>query len=89
MEKLTIENWKKTLQYGNQYNNYSDNEIEENIIHTQFIGECDEYVLVQSRIVGPGRDYENFQIWTYEDFANETNGHHNINLYKLVKEWER
>ena len=87
--KLKIDNWQKTLKYGNQYNNYSDDDIEETIIHIQYIGQCDEYVLVQSTIVGDGRDYENFQIWTYEDFTKETNGHHKVYLNKLVEEWER
>lgn len=86
--EILIDNYKKTLQYGNQYNNYQDPDIEENIIHTQYIGQCDEYVLVQSSIVGDGRDYENFQIWTYEDFSTATNGHHKIYLRKLVKQWE-
>jgi hypothetical protein len=88
--EIQIDNWQKTLQYGNQYNNYQDTEIEETIIHTQYIGQCDEYVLVQSTIVGPGRDYENFQIWTYEDLDEVNDGrYHKVYLNKLVKEWER
>ena len=90
--EIQISNWEKTLKYGNYYNNYSDDEIEETIIHTQYIGDINQYVLVQSTIVGPGRDYQHFQIWTYEDLeesAIASRPYDRILLNELVEEWER
>lgn len=86
--RITVINWQDTLVYGNQYNNYHDNDIEEHIIHTQYIGQCDEYVLVQSHICGDGRDYYNFQIWTYNNVETSSKLYDELYLNKLVKEWE-
>ena len=84
-----ISNWQKTLVYGNYQNNYHDDDIDEDIIHTQYIGDCDELVLVKSHIHGDGRDYYNYQIWSYTFLNEGIGGKDNIELNSIIKEWEK
>ena len=86
-KEIIIQNWKDTLVYGNKYNNYSDDDIEEHIIHTQYIGDYDEYVLVKLHICGDGRDYHNYQIWTYDSIETTSKIYEEIYLSECVKEW--
>jgi hypothetical protein len=85
---FTISNWKKTLVYGNYQNNYHHDDIDEDIIHTQYIGDCDELVLVKSHIHDWGVSYYNYQIWSYT-FLDEYDGKDNIELNSLIKQWEK